>query len=63
MDFGNRKHENFPTLENDLVQEMAYELNFFLEVISWLLKKLSDRGIVILNRTHIEIVDLDKNFV
>ncbi len=41
------------------ITEIALELNSSREVISRLLKKLSDRGIVILNRTHIEIVDLN----
>lgn len=40
--------------------EMAQELNSSREVISRLMKKLSDKGVVELHRSHIKIVDLDK---
>jgi CRP/FNR family transcriptional regulator, anaerobic regulatory protein len=40
--------------------EMAQELNSSREVISRLMKKLSDNGVVELHRSHIKIVDLDK---
>jgi CRP/FNR family transcriptional regulator, anaerobic regulatory protein len=40
--------------------EMAQELNSSREVISRLMKKLADKGLVVLHRTHIELVDLEK---
>ena len=40
--------------------DIAQELNSSREVISRLMKKLSDKGIVELHRTHIEILNLDK---
>lgn len=40
--------------------EIAHELNSSREVISRLMKKLSDKGVVQLHRTHIEIINLDK---
>lgn len=40
--------------------EIAQELNSSREVISRLMKKLSDKGIVQLHRSHIEIINLDK---
>lgn len=40
--------------------EIAQELNSSREVISRLMKKLSERGIVRLHNTHVEIIDLDK---
>ena len=40
--------------------EIAKELNSSREVISRLMKKLSEKGIVKLHRSSIEIVDLDK---
>lgn len=40
--------------------EIAQDLNSSREVISRLMKKLSERGIVKLHRSHIEIIDLDK---
>lgn len=38
--------------------EIAQELNSSREVISRLMKKLADKGLVKLHRTHIEIIDL-----
>ena len=38
--------------------EIAQDLNSSREVISRLMKKLSEKGIVKLHRSHIEIVDL-----
>lgn len=40
--------------------EMAQDLNSSREVVSRLMKKLSERGIVRLHGSHVEIVDLDK---
>lgn len=40
--------------------EIAQELNSSREVISRLMKKLSEKGIIQLNRSHIEIINLDK---
>lgn len=40
-------------------QDIAYELNSSREVISRLLKKLEQRGQIVLHRGQIEIVDLD----
>lgn len=40
--------------------DIAQDLNSSREVVSRLMKKLSERGIVKLHRSHIEIVDLDK---
>lgn len=40
--------------------EIAHELNSSREVISRLMKKLSDRGIVKLHRSHIEVINLEK---
>ncbi|GAC1425776.1 MAG: Crp/Fnr family transcriptional regulator [Flavisolibacter sp.] len=42
------------------ITEIAHELNSSREVISRLLKKLSDRGLVILHRTNIEVIGLKK---
>ena len=39
--------------------EIAQELNSSREVITRLLKKLSDKGMVKMHRQHIEIIDLD----
>ena len=39
--------------------EIAQELNSSREVITRLLKKLSDRGMLKMHRQHIEIIDLD----
>ena len=39
--------------------EIAQELNSSREVISRLMKKLSDKGMVKLHRSHIEIIDLN----
>ena len=40
--------------------EIAQDLNSSREVISRLMKKLSDKGIIQLHRTHIELIDLEK---
>jgi CRP/FNR family transcriptional regulator, anaerobic regulatory protein len=40
--------------------EIAQELNSSREVISRLMKKLSEKGLVKLHRAHIEIINLDK---
>jgi CRP/FNR family transcriptional regulator len=40
--------------------EIAQELNSSREVISRLMKKLSERGAVYLHGTHVRIIDLDK---
>ena len=39
--------------------EIAQELNSSREVITRLLKKLSDRGMVKMHRQHLELIDLD----
>jgi CRP/FNR family transcriptional regulator len=41
--------------------EIAQELNSSREVISRLMKKLSEKGLVQLHRSHVEIVNLDKS--
>jgi len=41
--------------------EIAQELNSSREVITRLLKKLSDKGLLKMHRQHIEIIDLDLN--
>ena len=40
--------------------QIAQDLNSSREVISRLMKKLSENGIVTLHRTHVELLDLDK---
>ena len=40
--------------------EIAQDLNSSREVISRLMKKLSERGVVRLLNTHVEIIDIDK---
>lgn len=40
--------------------EIAQDLNSSREVISRLMKKLSEKGMVQLHRSHVEILDLDK---
>jgi CRP/FNR family transcriptional regulator, anaerobic regulatory protein len=40
--------------------EMAQELNSSREVISRLMKKLSEKGAVVLMGSHVKILDLDK---
>lgn len=40
-------------------QDIAYELNSSREVISRLLKKMEQRSMIKLGRSHIEIIDLD----
>lgn len=42
------------------ITEIAQELNSSREVISRLMKKLSDKGYVHLHRSHIELVNLEK---
>jgi CRP/FNR family transcriptional regulator, anaerobic regulatory protein len=39
---------------------MAQELNSSREVISRLMKKLSEKGAVVLMGSHVKILDLDK---
>ena len=48
----NRIHTSFT--------EIAQDLNSSREVISRLMKKLSDKGIIQLHRSHIELIDLEK---
>ena len=43
--------------------EIAQELNSSREVITRLLKKLSDRGMLKMHRQHIEIIDLNLHLV
>lgn len=45
------------------ITEVAQELNSSREVISRLLRKLSDKGLVNVHRSYIEIVDLNKALV
>jgi CRP/FNR family transcriptional regulator len=40
--------------------EIAQELNSSREVISRLMRKLSEKGAVYLHGTHVRIIDLDK---
>ena len=40
--------------------EIAQDLNSSREVISRLMRKLADKGMVYLHRSHIEILDLEK---
>jgi CRP/FNR family transcriptional regulator, anaerobic regulatory protein len=42
------------------ITEIAQELNSSREVISRLLRKLSEKGVIVLHRSYIEIVDLNK---
>jgi len=42
------------------ITEIAQELNSSREVISRLLKKLSDKGLVTLHRSHIEVININK---
>jgi CRP/FNR family transcriptional regulator, anaerobic regulatory protein len=55
-----RRHQE--TLKTNIISlsitEIAQELNSSREVISRLLKKLSEKGVVRLHRSHIEILDL-----
>jgi CRP/FNR family transcriptional regulator len=43
--------------------EIAQELNSSREVISRLMKKLSDKGFIKLHRSYVEIISLDKVLV
>ena len=56
--------KNQETLKSNIIPythaEIANELNSSREVISRLMKKLSDKGCVKLNRNSIEIISLDK---
>jgi CRP/FNR family transcriptional regulator len=40
--------------------EIANDLNSSREVISRLMKKLSERGVVKLHKSHIELMDIEK---
>lgn len=57
-----KKHQQ--TLKTNIITnsftEIAQELNSSREVISRLMKKLSEKGLVKLHRSHVEIVDLDR---
>lgn len=56
--------ENSKKLKTNIIPfthaEIASELNSSREVISRLMKKLADRGMIKMNRQEIEIIDLDK---
>jgi CRP/FNR family transcriptional regulator len=56
--------ENSRKLKTNLIPfthaEIAGELNSSREVITRLMKKLADRGMIRLNRQEIEIINLDK---
>lgn len=47
---------------NTSFKDIATDLNSSREVISRLMKKLADKGLVRLHRSHFEIIDLDKAF-
>lgn len=57
-----KKHRD--TLKSDIIPythaEIAAELNSSREVISRLMKKMADKGMIKMNRNQIEIVDLDR---
>jgi CRP/FNR family transcriptional regulator len=56
-----RYQEKFNT--NDIptsFTEIAHELNSSREVISRLMKKLSEKGAVYLHGSHVRIIDLEK---
>lgn len=57
-----KKHQQ--TLKTNIITnsftEIAQELNSSREVISRLMKKLSEKGLVKLHRSHVEIIDLDR---
>lgn len=56
-----RHREKFRTnIINVSFTEIAQDLNSSREVISRLMKKLSDKGVIQLHRTHVEIVNLEK---
>jgi CRP/FNR family transcriptional regulator, anaerobic regulatory protein len=58
-----RHQEQFKTNKVELsFTEIAQDLNSSREVISRLMRKLGDKGIVKLMGTHVELVDLDKAF-
>jgi CRP/FNR family transcriptional regulator len=40
--------------------EIAQELNSSREVVSRLMKKLAEKGLIILHKSHIEIVNIEK---
>jgi CRP/FNR family transcriptional regulator len=40
--------------------EIAQELNSSREVVSRLMKKLSEKGLIVLHKSHIEIVNIEK---
>ena len=41
---------------------IAHELNSSREVISRLMKKLSEKGMIVLHGSHVELINLDKSF-
>jgi CRP/FNR family transcriptional regulator len=57
-----RKHQE--TLKTNIIPiaftEIAQELNSSREVISRLMKKLGDKGLIKLHKSHIEIINLNK---
>jgi CRP/FNR family transcriptional regulator len=56
-----RHQKQFNTTQIDLpFTEIAQDLNSSREVISRLMRKLSDKGVVRLMGTHVEMIDLDK---
>jgi CRP/FNR family transcriptional regulator, anaerobic regulatory protein len=58
-----RHQEQFKTNKIDLpFTEIAQDLNSSREVISRLMRKLADKGVVKLMGTHVELVNLDKAF-
>ena len=58
-----RHREQFKTTKIDLpFTEIAQDLNSSREVISRLMRKLADKGVVKLMGTHVELLDLDKVF-
>ena len=58
-----RHQEQFKTNKMDLpFTEIAQDLNSSREVISRLMRKLADKGVVKLMGTHVELVNLDKAF-
>jgi CRP/FNR family transcriptional regulator, anaerobic regulatory protein len=56
-----RHQEKFHTKVISLsFTEIAQDLNSSREVISRLMKKLADKGMILLHRTHVEIIDMEK---
>ena len=56
-----RHQEKFKTnIISTSFTDIAQDLNSSREVISRLMKKLSEKGIVELHRSHFEILDLEK---